>query len=117
MHVVLDRPAVYEQAARDGEASGKGEERRESGLGAMALAFVELALDQPVGESAKNANAQHHADAGRDEDEAALALAESVVYREHDAEGGKEKVQDAVYELVSSNIGHDRLSRLNQTYR
>jgi hypothetical protein len=112
VHVVLNRPAVDEQAAGDGEASREGEVRRKSDLGAMLLIFIEIALNQPVGKCTENDNAQHHANAGGEEDEAALALTESVVLREHDAEGGKEKVQDAVCYLVSSNIRQDRPSKL-----
>ena len=96
VHVVLDRPAVDEQAGGDGDAGRNGEGGRESDLGTMLLALVELGLDQLVGERAEDADADRHANRRRNEDKTAFTLAESVVAREDQAEGGKEEVQDAV---------------------
>ena len=96
VRAVLDRPAVDEQAGGDGETGRNGEGGRESDLGTMLLALVKLGRDQLVRHSAKDADAERHANRRRNEDEAAFTLAESVVAREHQAKGGEEEVQNAV---------------------
>ena len=94
--MVLDRPAVDEQAGGGGDSGRNGEGGRESDLGTMLLALVKLGLDQLVGHRAEDADAERHANRRRNKDKPAFTLAEPVVAREYQAEGGKEEVQNAV---------------------
>ena len=87
MYVVLDGPAVDEQADREGNSGGNGEEGREPDLGTVGFTPLQVALDQLVGHGAEDADADTHAEGGRNEDEPAVFLVSFALGREWYSDG------------------------------
>ena len=70
--MVLDGPAIDEEANREGNTGGDGEIRGEADLGTVDGAACEVLGDQLVREGAEDANAKGHADGGGNENEATV---------------------------------------------
>ena len=94
--MLLDGPAVNEETGAEEQAAGNGEVREQADLGAVDEALGGAVLDDLVGQEARDADADEHADAGGQVGETDGVDAEAVVAGVHKGEGGEQHVQDAV---------------------
>lgn len=106
VHAKFHRPPVNKQPDRQRDAARDRKRGRDPDLGPVRDALSLVPFDHPVRQLPEADDAEHHAQTGGQEREAAVALAEAVVLRVHEREGGNKKIQDPVRD--GDVQGHER---------
>lgn len=108
MDVLLDSPAIEEEADGEDDTARHSHGRAQANFGSVTQALVLVSLDNVVGESAKSSDTDNHTDTGRKKSQADSSLVESVVVLEDERERRDEKVQNTVGDSnVESHKGDD----------